>query len=280
MFARMNPIQRAAQRFAIPRGARQAALAGMAQAAQPQAFGRQRLPAPRGARQPNPSPEERLQQAQQIAVQAQREIAARAGRGGGMMQSLAVPQGAEAALQAGCGDGDCMDIPYGSPFSGFPLEPQPWMQPAALIPIQASFAADLEPLTLQISCGNSLFYGCCARSFNGPGEVNILSAFSGANDADLFCPGSGGLDLNYFNTNGNSCCCEFDWGCFSSFFPLIIEFGVIGVPSGPPLINMAIGGSRLQGGNACGFWPGLFPQVWPGAPGSALPAGGGVAIAA
>lgn len=190
----------------------------------------------------------------------------------GLPAALSVPQGADAGALAGCGDGNCLDIPYGSPFGGFPLEPQPFMQPAALIPIQAAFPDPLDSLTLQISCGNSLFYGCCARSFNGPGEVNLISIFSGANDVDLLCPGSGGLDINYFNTNGNECCCAFDFGCFSSFFPLIIEFAPVGAPSVAPLINMVIGGSRLQGGNACSFWPGLVPGV----PGVAAPVGSGV----
>lgn len=224
-----------------------------------------------------------LQQQMQAQAQAAQAQAALARRGQpqqafgrqarGMPAALAVPQGADAGLLAGCGDGNCLDIPYGSPFMGFPLEPQPFMQPAALIPIQAAFPDPLDSLTLQISCGNSLFYGCCARSFNGPAEVNLISIFSGANDVDLLCPGSGGLDINYFNTNGNECCCAFDFGCFSSFFPLIIEFAPVGAPSVAPLINMVIGGSRLQGGNACAFWPGLWPGQPGVTPGTGVPVG-------
>ena len=249
MYARqLSPIQRAMiQRGSnVPRGAQYGAVAGQAQAQPQRPQMRQQMP---GGRVPAGLQRMLAAQAQQNAQQAQ----------------IAIPQGADAGALAGCGDGSCMEIPYGAPFAGYPIEPQPWMQPAALIPIQVGFADPADSVTLQVSCGNSLFYGCGARSFNGPGEVNILSAFTGATDVDLFCAGSGGLDISYFNTNGNQCLCEFDWGCFSSFFPLIIEFGAIGVPSVAPLVNMVIGGSRLQGGNACSFWPGMYggPGVGP-----------------
>jgi hypothetical protein len=239
----LSPMQRALAKFGVPQGAARGAMGAQA----PGAMVQRRPSQSYAARQPG---QPRFQ------------------------QQLAVPRGADEGVLAGCGDGNCLDVPYGSPFAGLPVEPLPWMQPAALIPIRAAFPDPLDTLTLQISCGNSLFYGCCARSFNGAGEVGIISIFSGANDVDLLCPGSGSLDINYFNTNGNECCCPFDFGCFSSFFPLIMEFEAIGAPSVPPLINMVIGGSRAQGGNACAFWPGLWGLPMPGQPGSSVPVPG------
>jgi hypothetical protein len=253
MFGRnMNPMARAQARLAVPRGAQRGAVAGQGQMA--------RMPAPRQAGNP------------MLAAVPQLMQQTRGGRGITPTGFGRVPQGADAGAIAGCGDGSCLDINYAAPWLGFPGEPMPFVQDAALIAVQVQ-PDDNEPITVQVSCGNSLFYGCCARSFNGPGEVNILSIFSGSSDVDLLCPGSGGLDINFFNTNGNECCCPFDFGCFSSFFPLILEFDPIGTPSTPPFINMVIGGSRLQGGNACAFWPGLFPGVPPMAPPSGAPVG-------
>lgn len=251
---RQNNTQmaRAQQRLGVPNGARAGVVAG----AQGQALVPQRAQRQQAAR-----PQMRAAQNPQIRPSGFPQMPA------GLQQMLQVPQGADAGALAGCGDGDCLDIGYAQPWVGYPTEPMPFVQPAALVPIQITLD-DAPSTTVQISCGNSLFYGCCARSFNGPGEINILEAFSGANDVDLFCPGSGGLDVNFFNTNGNECCCAFDWGCFSSFFPLIIEFAPISVASPTPFLNFVIGGTRLQGGNACAFWPGLYPG-FPG--GGALP---------
>ena len=258
MFGRnMNPMARAQARLAVPRGASRGAIAG--QPGQQM----QRMPAPRQPGNPMLA---------QIPQMMQRTRGGIAPTGFGR-----VPTGADAGSIAGCGDGGCLDMQYGAPWGGLPNEPQPFLQDAALIAVQVQ-PDDNDPITVQVSCGNSLFYGCCARSFNGAGEVNLLSIFSGSSDVDLLCPGSGGLDINFFNTNGNECCCPFDFGCFSSFFPLILEFEPIGAPSTPPFINMVIGGSRLQGGNACAFWPGLYPG-FPGAAGGALVAPSGVPVA-
>jgi len=254
-------MQRALAKFAVPRGAGRGALGAQGPAA---AMVPRRPSQSYAARQPGMP---------QLPAAMQQQI----------MRSLGVPQGADAGALAGCGDGSCLDIPYGSPFAGMPVEPLPWQQPAALLLIRAAFPDPTEPFTLQVSCGNSLFYGCCARSFNGPNEIGLTAIFSGASDDDLLCPGAGALDLNYFNTNGNECCCPFDFGCFSSFFPLILEFSNLGSPSVVPVINMVIGGSRLQGGNACAFWPGLWPGVPQGLPfqgpgGPAMPPSSGVPV--
>lgn len=234
----------------VPRGAQYGAIAGL-QPQQPQRAmqGMARQP----ARQPNPAAG-----GMRLSAAMQQKMA--------QMQGLAVPQGAQAGNLAGCGDGDCMDSPYAAPFNGFPPDPQPWNQWAAILPVRVDFGTELEA-TVSVSCGNSLFYGCGARSFNGPDEVNLDEVISGGTDVNLIC--SGGLDLNYFNTNGNGCYCEFDFSCFSSFFPLILGFSGIGSPSVVPPVNMAIVGSRLQGGNACAFWPGLMPGfggMLPGVP--------------
>lgn len=252
MNRQVNPqIARAQARLGVPQGARAGVVAG----AQAQALVPQRARAPqaqqRGAQQP------RFQGNPAIRPTGMPMAP-------GLQQMLQIPQGADAGNLAGCGDGDCLDIGFAQPWVGFPTEPGAWIQPAALIPV-AFTLDDAATTTVQVSCGNSLFYGCCARSFNGPGEVGIVSIFSGSSDADLLCPGSGSLDVNFFNTNGNQCCCPFDFGCFSSFFPLIMEFAAISASSPTPFLSMVIGGTRLSGGNSCSFWPGLYPGPVAGA---------------
>jgi len=246
-----NPVARAAAKLAVPRGARAGAVAG------------QMMPQPQRvmARQPG------MPQLPQNYQQPQR-----------FQQQLQVPQGGDAGVVAGCGDDSgCLSFPYGPPFAGLPLDPTPWLQVAALLPIPIVFPAGDTSVTIQASCGNSLFYGCCARSFVGPGEVGISEITSGSTSNNLICPGSV-LDLNFFNTNGNECCCPFDFGCFSSFFPLIITFDLIGVPSVAPGTQFVVGGSRVEGGNACAFWPGLMgiPGAFPGAAAGGMISAGGM----
>jgi len=235
------------QGMQVPRGAQFGAIAGGQ--GQGQVQGQQMMR--QSQRQPNPAPGGIDATGMGISPGLQQKIA----RMQMQAQGLAVPQGAEAAALAGCGDGDCMESAWGQPFAGYPPFPQPYVS-LSLMPLRSDFGTDTS-VTLSVSCANKLFYGCCARSFIGAGEIDIASIVAGGTDANLLC--SGGLDLSYFNTNGNQCCCEFDFGCFSSFFPLVIQFDLVGTPSVPPLINMVIGGTALTGGNACTWWPGLTP---------------------
>lgn len=248
MNTRMNPMIAAAQRNlqqgrqgGIPRGAQYAAIAGQVpqmQMQQQQQQMQRQGNAPAGMR---------------LSPQMQARMAQ------GQGQGLAVPQGANAANLAGCDNGQCMTSPYEQPFAGYPQYGGVGVQTAALIGVTASFATDAGAdgtLTAEISCAARLFNGCGARAFNGPFEVSLISGVSGFDDRNLFCTP---IDLNYFNTNGNGCYCEFDWGCFSQLAPLILTFAVIGTPSTPPLVNLVIAGQSLSGGDACSFWPGMYP---------------------
>jgi len=263
MNTRMNPMIAAAQRNlqqgrqgGIPRGAQYAAIAG--QVPQMQQMQRQGN-APAGMR---------------LSPQMQARMAQAQGQGQG--QGLAVPQGANAANLAGCDNGQCMTSPYEQPFAGYPQYSGPEVRSAALMGITASFATDAAAdgtVTVEAACSNRLFNGCGIRSFVEQNQISIISMISGFDDVNRFCTP---IDLNYFNTNGNGCFCEFDVGCFSQFAPLIITFAVIGTPSVLPLVNMVVAGQSLSGGDACSFYPGMYPGGTFGGVGGGLGVGPGM----
>lgn len=185
-----------------------------------------------------------------------------------MMAMGMVPPGAEAGLLAACGAGPGCMGPIASPFAAVPqANIAPWVQPATLLGIVIQ-AANFNPISVAVSCGNTFFHGCCARSFTPENQVIISSIVSGFNTTNRLCPDSG-IDIGYFRTD--ECCCPFDFGCFSNLAPLEMTFDPIdNVSSVPPLINMVIGGSRLSYFNEC--WPfppgpGVLPPGVPGIPG-------------
>lgn len=185
----------------------------------------------------------------------------------------AVPQGADAANLAGCGDPYGCGVPSPSPFAGMPQGvAAPYLQPNALLGIFV-VPASAQPTTLEISCGNTFFSGCGARSFTPSGTNLLTSIISGFDTRDQLCPGSG-IDVAFFDTT--DCYCPFDWGCFSNLAPLSITFDPIDTQSVLAPLNMIIVGQRLEFGGCFPFPPGMYPrpvqvpgtQWTPDAPGS------------
>jgi hypothetical protein len=178
-----------------------------------------------------------------------------------MQQMLArgIPQGADAAALAGCGPWGCGGV-IPSPFAGYPAVATggPFLQNQSLLGVFVQ-PATAAATTLEISCGNTFFHGCGARSFTPAGSILLTEITSGFNTDNRLCPGSG-IDVAYFN-NPQDCYCEFDFGCFSNLAPLLITFDPIDTQSVLQPLNMVIVGQRLSFFNEC--WPPYFPPAIP-----------------
>jgi len=214
-----------------------------------------------------PSVAQQLQVAQRRLVQGQiprgAQYGALAGQPAAMQQQQqqapAVPQGAEAGAMAGCGPdwGGCASGFVPSPFAGLPYNTQaPYLQPNALLGVVVQ-PETLSPVTLEISCGNTFFNGCGARTFSPPNTFILTSIVSGFDTRDQLCPGSG-IDVAFFDTT--DCYCPFDFGCFSNLAPLLLTFDPVDTLSTIPLFNMIIVGDRLEFDGCFPWPPGLIPQ--------------------
>jgi hypothetical protein len=186
-----------------------------------------------------------------------------------MMQRGMVPAGADAAALAGCSPYGCGG-PVASPFMGYPQTGWgPRLQNQALLGVFVQ-PATAAATTLEISCGNTFFHGCGARSFTPAGSILLTEITSGFNSDNLLCPGSG-IDVAYFN-NPQDCYCEFDFGCFSNLAPLLITFDPVDTQSVLQPLNMVIVGQRVSFYNEC--WPSFMPPAPPATVPWALPGGG------
>ena len=192
-------------------------------------------------------------------------------------QVPAVPQGADQGALAGCGVGGstgaaaCGMEPIPSPFAGYPpYEQQPTVINYSLLGVFVQPATSAAT-TLEISCGNTFFNSCGARSFgSAQGRENLLTSIvSGFDTTDQLCPGSG-IDVAFFQTD--QCFCPFDFGCFSNLAPLLMTFDPIDTQSVLAPLDVVLVGSRMS-------MPGCFP--FPGAsygmPGG-MPGGGGMPV--
>lgn len=230
--------------------------------------------------------------AQNLAIAQRRLAQAQIPRGaqygalaGQAQQAPAVPQGADAGNLAGCGPdfGGCASGYIPSPFAGLPYgnAQAPYLQPNALLGIVVQ-PETTAPVTLEVSCGNTFFNGCGARTFSPPNTFIITSIVSGFDTRDQLCPGSG-IDVAFFDTT--DCYCPFDFGCFSNLAPLLLTFDPVDTLSVIPLFNMIIVGDRLEFDGCFPYPPGLIPQPsvipsssWvPGYPQPIPGYGGGVA---
>lgn len=183
-----------------------------------------------------------------------------------------VPAGADAGAMAGCGPDGCASGYIPSPFTGFPYGGSgTYHQPNALLGIFVQPATS-APTTLEISCGNTFFNGCGARSFGSAqgGENLLTSMVSGFDTRDQLCPGSG-IDVAFFQTD--DCYCPFMFGCFSNLAPLLLTFDPVDTQSTLAPLNMVIVGDRLEFDGCFPYPPGLLPPpvAPPGAPPPAFP---------
>ena len=195
-------------------------------------------------------------------------------------QVPAVPQGADQGALAGCGVGGstgaaaCGMEPIPSPFAGYPpYEQQPTVINYSLLGVFVQPATSAAT-TLEISCGNTFFNSCGARSFgSAQGRENLLTSIvSGFDTTDQLCPGSG-IDVAFFQTD--QCFCPFDFGCFSNLAPLLMTFDPIDTQSVLAPLDMVLVGRRLEF-DGCFPFPGASygPMPGPGGPGMPVPGGG------
>lgn len=211
------------------------------------------------------TPQQQIMLAQRRLHQAQ---IPRGARGGAMAGQMAVPQGADDGTLAGCGPGGCNFQGFPSPFAGMPVGgAAPYLQPGALLGIFVQPATSAAT-TLEISCGNTFFNSCGARSFGDAegGENLLTSIISGFDTRDQLCPGSG-IDVAFFN-NQQACYCPFYFGCFSNLAPLMITFDPVDTQSSLAPLNMVLVGDRLE-------FDGCFPYPPAGVPPTMPPGGGG-----
>lgn len=248
---------------------------------------RNRIP----ARQQLALAQQRLQRAQ---VPRGAQQGALAGQEAAQSAAPAVPQGADQGALAGCGPGGfgCASGYIPSPFTGFPVQGitnPAVVQPNSLLGVFVQ-PATAAPTTLEISCGNTFFNACGARSFTPAGSILLTSIVSGFDTRDQLCPGSG-IDVAFFQTD--DCYCPFYFGCFSNLAPLMITFDPIDTQSVLQPLNLILVGDRLEFDGCFPYPPGyptpvsvpgvewLPPGVPPSGPPPAVPpAAGAGALAA
>lgn len=228
--------------------------------------------------------------AQQSIAVAQRRLAqaqiprgaprgAMAGQAPAVQPQAQVPQGADAGAMAGCAPDGCASGYQESPFAGLPTANHSRVLKGSLLGVFVQ-PATAAATTLEISCGNTFFNGCGARSFGAVqgGENLITSIVSGFDTEDQLCPGSG-IDVAFFQTT--DCYCPFYFGCFSNLAPLLLTFDPIDTQSNLAPLNLIIVGDRISFDGCFPFPPGLMPQQVPtqGLQWAPPPAGGQLAAA-
>ncbi len=202
---------------------------------------------------------QQLALAQRRLAQAQIPRGAQAGALGQVPGQ--VPQGADGGALAGCGPdmgGGCADGYMPSPFAGFPtqgVQNAATVQPNSLLGIFVT-PATAAATTLEISCGNTFFNACGARSFTPAGSILLTSIISGFDTRDQLCPGSG-IDVAFFQTD--FCYCPFQFGCFSNLAPLLITFDPVDTQSVLQPLNMILVGDRMEFDGCFPYPPGGVP---------------------
>ena len=114
-----------------------------------------------------------------------------------------------------------------------------------LIPVRQPIST--ETTTLSVVYGNRFVYGFGVVCYNEPNEINLESLVSGFSDVDRVCPGTGGVDVAYFNTD--EAICPFDLGGFCNLGPLVMTFTA---KEKPTKLDMVLIGQHMCVSDAIG----------------------------